>query len=138
LSRRTGSSTREAAAAIGFTELSSTDAEASRSFLEKAFHWTFQEIQMPNGRYFSYRSPEGATLGVRSTQQTEAPGSMNYVRVGDLRQAEESVRGAGGNIILPRTDIPGMGSFFWFKIPSGPVMACWQDAQPQASAGSRR
>jgi uncharacterized protein (TIGR02453 family) len=63
---------------------------------------------------------------------------MNYVRVEDLRQAEESVRGAGGKIILPRTDIPGMGSFFWFKIPSGPLMACWQDAPPQTSAGSGR
>ena len=87
---------------------------------------------MPNGKYLSYRSPEGNTLGIRSTQQAEAPGSMNYVRVEDLKQAEISVREAGGKIILQRTDIPGMGSFFWFKIPSGPLMACWHDEQPQA------
>jgi predicted enzyme related to lactoylglutathione lyase len=55
---------------------------------------------------------------------------MNYVRIEDLKQAEDDVRRAGGKIILPRTDIPGMGSFFWFQIPSGPIMACWQDAKP--------
>lgn len=82
---------------------------------------------MPNGNYLSYRGPEGATLGIRSAQGSEAPNSMNYVRVENLKQAETSVRDAGGEIVLPRTDIPGMGSFFWFKVPSGPMMACWQD-----------
>ena len=75
-------------------------------------------------------------LGIRPAQQAEAPGSMNYVRVEDLTRAEESIREAGAQIILPRTDIPGMGSFFWFKIPYGPLMACWQDEKPKR--GSRR
>jgi predicted enzyme related to lactoylglutathione lyase len=84
---------------------------------------------MPRGKYLSYRSPDGNTLGIRPAQRAEAPGSMNYVRVEDLKRAENSVREAGGEIVLQRTDIPGMGSFFWFKVPSGPLMACWQDAQ---------
>ena len=84
---------------------------------------------MPNGPYLSYRGPDGNTLGIRPAQKSEAPNSMNYIRVEDLKQAETRVLDAGGKIILPRTDIPGMGSFFWFKIPSGPIMACWQDAQ---------
>jgi predicted enzyme related to lactoylglutathione lyase len=88
---------------------------------------------MPQGKYLSYRGPDGNTLGIRPAQRAEAPGTMNYVRVEDLKQAEESVRGAGGEIVLPRTEIPGMGSFFWFKIPSGPLMACWQDAQPRTA-----
>ena len=117
---------------MGFTELSSTDSAATRSFLEKAFHWRFEEVQMPNGEYLTYKSPDGNTLGIRRAQRSEAPSSMKYVRVKDLKQAETRVLDAGGKIILPRTEIPGMGSFFWFKIPSGPMMACWQDA-PQSS-----
>jgi uncharacterized protein len=113
---------------MGFTELSTTDSKATRSFLEKAFQWKFEEIQMPTGKYLSYRSPNGNMLGIRMAQQSESPTSMNYVRVEDLKKAEARVRDLGGKIILPRTDIPGMGSFFWFKIPSGPMMACWQDA----------
>jgi uncharacterized protein len=113
---------------MGFTELSTTNSKATRSFLEKAFQWRFEEIQMPTGKYLSYRSPNGNMLGIRMTQQSESPTSMNYVRVEDLKKAEARVRDLGGKIILPRTDIPEMGSFFWFKIPSGPMMACWQDA----------
>jgi len=124
---------------IGFTELSTTDSAATKLFLEKTFRWKFEEILMPNGKYFSYRTPNGNTLGIRQTQQSEGPSSMNYVRVEDLKQAEARVRDAGGEIILPRTEIPNMGSFFWFKIPSGPLMACWQDApQPSRKVRTRR
>jgi predicted enzyme related to lactoylglutathione lyase len=115
-------------ATMGFTELSSTDSQASRLFLEKAFRWIFQEIQTTNGNYLTYRNPEGNMLCIRAGRHSEAPASINYVRVQDLKQAEDSVRAADGEIILPRTELPGMGSFFWFQIPSGPMMACWQDA----------
>ena len=123
---------------MGFTELSTSDSAATRLFLEKTFQWKFDEIQMPNGKYHRYQSPEGNTLGIRRVEQSESPNSMNYVRVEDLKQAEARVREAGGKIILPRTDIPSMGSFFWFKIPSGPMMACWQDApQPSRTVRTR-
>jgi predicted enzyme related to lactoylglutathione lyase len=115
-------------ATMGFTELSSTDSEASRLFLEKAFRWRFQGVQTANGEYLTYRSPEGNMLCIRAGQQAEAPASINYVRVQNLKQAEDNVRAANGKIVLPRTELPGMGSFFWFQIPSGPLMACWQDA----------
>jgi len=128
LSRRAGPGKGSGIGTMGFTELSSTDSAATRSFLEKAFRWRFEEVQMPNGQYLSYKGPDGNTSGIRPVQQAEAPNSMNYVRVEDLKQAETKVIDSGGKIILPRTDIPGMGSFFWFKIPSGPMMTCWQDA----------
>ena len=113
---------------MGFTELSTTDSIATKEFLEKAFRWKFDEIQMPNGKYLSYRSPDGNTLGIRTAQHSEAPISMNYVRVPDLEIAQNKIQELGGKIVLPRTDIPNMGSFFWFRVPSGPIMACWQDA----------
>jgi uncharacterized protein len=114
--------------AMGFTELSTTDSSATREFLEKAFRWKFEEVKMPMGKYLSYKSPDGNTLGIRTVRQSEAPISMNYVRVLDLDKAQSRIRDLGGKIVLPRTDIPKMGSFFWFQVPSGPIMACWQDA----------
>jgi len=112
---------------MAFTELASTNIDETKRFLEETFGWKFDTVQMPAGRYLTSQNPNGTTVGIRPTQKTEAPGSTNYVRVEDLAEAEKSVRGRGGQIVLPRTDIPGMGSFFWFKIPAGPIMACWQD-----------
>ena len=87
------------------------------------------DVQMPTGQYLTFQNPAGTTVGIRSAQKSEIPGSTNYVLVKDLAEAERNVQKKGGQIVLPRTDIPGMGSFFWFKIPSGTVMACWQDAK---------
>lgn len=123
-------------ASFAFTELASTDPAATRRFLEKAFHWKFRSRAMPQGRYLAFEIPGGGRGGVRPTQPTEAPSSLSYVRVADLEAARRRVEGAGGSIILPRVDVPGMGSFFWFKVPGGPVLACWQDG-PTADGKQR-
>ncbi|HXL50674.1 MAG TPA: VOC family protein [Candidatus Limnocylindrales bacterium] len=115
--------------AMAFTELASTNLSETRKFLEDTFGWRFDSVQMPTGQYLTFQNPAGTTVGIRSAQKSEIPGSTNYVLVKDLDEAERKVRKKGGQIVLPRTDIPGMGSFFWFKIPSGPVMACWQDTK---------
>ena len=114
---------------MAFTELASTNLSKTRKFLEETFGWRFDSVQMPTGQYLTFQNPAGTTVGIRPAQKSEIPGSTNYVRVDDLDEAERNVRKKGGQIILPRTDIPGMGSFFWFKIPSGPLMACWQDSK---------
>lgn len=114
---------------MAFTELASTNPSETRKFLEETFGWKFDVVQMPTGSYLTFQNPKGTTVGIRTAQKSEIPGSTNYVLVDDLIEAERRVRKKGGQIILPRTDIPGMGSFFWFKIPSGPIMACWQDAK---------
>jgi len=114
---------------MAFTELASTNPSETRKFLEKTFGWKFDSVQMPTGPYLTFQNPKGTTAGIRATQKSEIPGSTNYVLVENLDEAERNVRKKGGQIVLPRTDIPGMGSFFWFKIPSGLIMACWQDSK---------
>ncbi len=111
-----------------FTELSSSDPAATRRFLEKVFGWTFESTKMPMGEYLSYRTSGGGQGGIRPTKSNEPPSSTNYVRVPDLDTALQKIKRNGGDIVLPRVDVPGMGSFFWFRIPGGPIMACWQDA----------
>jgi uncharacterized protein len=111
---------------LAFTELASENPRETRRFLEKVFGWRFESVQMPMGEYLSYRTP-GGRGGVRPVRSREAPTSLAYVRVKDLREAEERVQRAGGTIVLPRVDVPGMGCFFWFQVPGGPLLACWQD-----------
>ena len=112
---------------MAFSELSSTDPAATRNFLEKVFAWRFQSVKFPLGEYLSFEAPGGGRGGIRPVQAREIPGSMNYVRVDDLDAASRKIERAGGAIVLPRVEIPGMGSFFWFRIPGGPILAAWQD-----------
>ena len=118
-----------------FTELASDNPGATRGFLETVFGWTFRSVKMPMGEYLSYETPGGGQGGIRPTQGTEPPASTSYVRVDDLDAALQAVTRAGGAIVLPRVDVPGMGSFFWFRTPGGPIMACWQDVSKGAATG---
>lgn len=116
---------------FAFTEMASEDPGATRQFLERAFNWRFRSVAMPQGTYLSFDIPGGGRGGIRPTRPTEAPSSLSYIRVTDLEAARRRVESAGGSIVLARVDVPGMGSFFWFKVPGGPVLACWQDAPPE-------
>jgi len=116
---------------LAFTELASQDPKATRKFLEAVFGWRFESVQMPMGEYLSYRTPDGQG-GVRPTRPEEAPSSLAYVRVSNLLEARRRIEAAGGAIVLPPVTVPAMGSFFWFQVPGGPVLACWQDAPTQS------
>jgi predicted enzyme related to lactoylglutathione lyase len=122
------------ATSLAFTELASEDPAATQRFLERVFHWRFRSVRMPAGEYRSFEIPGGGRGGIRPTQPTESPSSLSYIRVPDLEIALVQVSKAGGAIVLPRVDVPHMGSFFWFKIPGGPILACWQDAPPGSEA----
>jgi uncharacterized protein len=128
MSRDPPASRAKVETSLGFFELASEDPSGTRRFLESAFGWNFRETPMPQGRYLSFTIPGGGQGGVRATQPTESPSTLSYVRVPDLRRALDAVEKAGGTIVLPRVDVPDMGSFFWFKVPGGPVLACWQDS----------
>jgi predicted enzyme related to lactoylglutathione lyase len=113
---------------MAFSEFSSTEPAATRNFLEKVFGWQFESVEFPMGEYLSFRTPGGGQGGIRPTQAKELPGSTSYVRFADLDAARKKVERAGGEIVLPRVDVPGMGSFFWFRAPGGPILAAWQDS----------
>jgi len=122
--------TETPATSFAFTEMASEDPAATQRFLQRAFGWRFRSVAMPQGEYRSFEIPGGGRGGIRPTRPTESPSSLSYIRVEDLARAQATVERAGGSIVLPRVDVPGMGSFFWFKIPGGPILACWQDAPP--------
>ena len=113
---------------IAHTELASSDPSATRDFLARVFNWEFHDVKTPRGEIISYRTPGGAQGSIRRTAPKELPTITNYILVDDLEEAEEKIRASGGEIVLPRVDVPQMGSFFWFKVPGGPILACWQDA----------
>ena len=116
---------------MAFAELSSTDPAATQRFLRRVFGWTFTSVKYPMGTYRSFRTADGGQGGVRPARAGEVPGNLNYVLVKDLDASRLRIERAGGEIVLPRVDVPGMGSFFWFRLPGGPILACWQDAPPQ-------
>jgi uncharacterized protein len=113
---------------LAFVELASGDPGVTREFLARVFGWRFRSTKMPAGEYLSFRTPGGGQGGIRPTRAGEPPSTLSYIRVRDLEEARKKIERSGGRVVLPRVDVPGMGSFFWFEVPNGPLLACWQDA----------
>src|SRR5947199_8766874 len=105
---------------MAFSEFSSTDPAATRSFLEKVFGWRFESVKFPMGEYLSFRTPGGGQGGIRPTQAKELPGSTSYVRVDDLDAARKKIEPAGGAIVVPSVSGRGRGSLFWLR-STGPA-----------------
>jgi uncharacterized protein len=125
---KTGSPLRRVSGMIAHTEIASSDPALTRAFLERVFGWRFETRENIQGEMIPYSTPGGSLGSIRKTRPNEIPMSMNYVFVADLAEAEKKIISSGGEIVLPQVDVPNMGSFFWFKIPGGPMLACWADS----------
>ena len=94
-------------------ELASKNPEATQKFLEKAFGWKFAVMGPEMGNYRMHGREQQAaagTVGVRPLMDPkEQPGSIAYITVTNIDAAIKNVEAAGAKIIMPKTEIPGMG-----------------------------
>lgn len=92
---------------VTHTELASADPEATRDWCAKVLGWTFMaSFPTPDGgtyHLFSYSDQGGG--GVRSTNQSEAPGSIPFVHVRDAREAFETALREGAEEMFPPTRV---------------------------------
>lgn len=107
-----------------------------REFYEKAFDWKIQPI--PGMNYQTVDSGEGGVAGgMFEPDEGPLPGNMAlYLGCADLAEAVQSVRDAGGTVLLEEKVIPGQGKMALFADPEGRVNGLWQQIQPEAESDS--
>ena len=54
------------------------------------------------------------------------PASVVTIDVDAIDEALQEIEAAGGSTVMPRTAIPGMGAFAYFKDPEGNVVGLWE------------
>jgi predicted enzyme related to lactoylglutathione lyase len=52
-----------------------------------------------------------------------------YVGVDDLEASTEKAKALGAEVVLPPTEVPGMGSFAWLKDLEGTTFGLWKAAE---------
>ncbi len=55
-------------------------------------------------------------------------GIVPYIRPDDFEKTLAAVEEAGGNVLIPKTDVMGYGWFAHFRDLDGNVIGLWQDA----------
>lgn len=65
--------------------------------------------------------------GIMKPQEGEWPAKLTfYIDVDEIESYNEKIEAAGGTIIVPKMDVPGVGWMSLFEDPDGRVIGLWQ------------
>ena len=112
-------------------EIPSGDDSAQKDFYGALCGWQAQEI--PMGDDFTYTMFDLGELSVAlsGTGDDIKPGDVIlYIGSDDLEADMARVSELGGQVLLPRQEIPGFGALGIFMDPTGNRVAFWQNADP--------
>ena len=118
-------------------ELATADLEKTAAFYQEVFGWQIQKWDGPVD-YWLVTTGDTSTPGINGglmATNGEFKGTINTIEVADIDSAIAKVLANGGEIVLPKDAIPGVGYQAYFKDNCGIVVGLHQ-ADPKASMGS--
>ncbi len=114
---------------IVHVELPCKDPQRAKKFYGELFGWKFEDVPEMNYTLFEAANPPSGGLFV--PEQFNPGGALNYILVEDVNTKAKEIEAAGGEILIPPSDVPNTGRFAVFKDPEGTTMALWQGIAPQ-------
>ena len=118
-------------------EIPVDDRGRAKEFYATAFEWDVQDSDMGGGSVYT----TVGTVAVDEKMQPKEPGAINgglmdrtsdtpvpviTIGVDSIDDSLKKVEAGGGSTITPRTPIPNMGAFAYFKDTEGNVMGLWE------------
>jgi predicted enzyme related to lactoylglutathione lyase len=118
-------------------EIPAEDLDRAKKFYGTVFGWSLETMSMPGGQYTSVMTTPvdqqtqmptepGAINGGMMERNASTPAPVITIDVEAIDAALQNVEAEGGSTVQPRTEIPGMGAFAYFKDPEGNVMGLWE------------
>ena len=113
-------------------EIPSSDNDAAKDFYSTLLGWQIQEVPMGEGStYVIFNTGVDMAVALSPVDENIKPGDVIlYFHSDDLDADIARAGELGGEVILPRQDIPGFGALGIFKDPTGNRVAFWQSADP--------
>lgn len=116
----------------------SGDSDRARKFYGQVFGWQFEHY--PGTDYLGVKtSTNGIESGVgglaqaTGTQPPASTGVVPYILAPNMDETLAAIVAAGGEVLIPTTDVMGYGDFAHFRDPDGNVIGLWRD-KPGAHA----
>lgn len=120
-------------------EVPTDDLDRAKAFYAAAFDWDLRTTAMEQMTYTSViTTPSDAETGMPTDpgginggmtgRSKETPAPIITIGVASIDDAIEKIEGGGGSIVTPRTPIPGMGAFAYFRDTEGNILGLWETA----------
>jgi predicted enzyme related to lactoylglutathione lyase len=125
-------------------EIASSDPERTKKFFEDVFEWEFESH--PEMSYHTFMPQSGPGGGLMSPMENQSPGILNYLMSHSIDQDVKKIEQAGGRLLQPKMEIPGVGWWALFQEPSGLTLALFEakpapaprPPRPRARTAARR
>ncbi len=104
-------------------QLVTTDVGGATEFYSRLLGWEIEQQQMPSGPYNLIKVSDEGMGGLMKVWSDDTPPHWGaYVTVDDADAVAASATGAGGKVIVPPTDIEGVGRFATLQDPTGGIL----------------
>jgi uncharacterized protein len=97
-------------APIVYFEVAGPDGDGLRQFYSSVFGWNIDDAN---------RIAASSTGGLRGGIRPDPPEKVFYIGVPNIVEALQQIEAAGGQVVVPRTVIPGVVTFALFTDPAG-------------------
>ncbi|MCZ7356783.1 MAG: VOC family protein [Candidatus Methanoperedens sp.] len=117
-------------ATIVHFDLLVNDMERGKKFYEKLFDWKFNQAPMPTPFYLIETKDLNGNPGVgggMGQRRLPAQNIMNYIGVSSIEEYITKVKKLGGNIITPKTAVPGWGYLAMCVDTENNLFGPWQE-----------
>ena len=104
-------------------QIGGRDATRLRAFYNDVFGWSVEDPS-PIGAIRT-ESGVGVDGGLHQVDESQSPYLAVYVAVEDLDGTVARAEAGGANIIVPPTDVDGVGKFAMFTDPEGNCIGLW-------------
>jgi predicted enzyme related to lactoylglutathione lyase len=121
---------------IYWNELMTHDVEKAKAFYGPLVGWTFSAMPMEGGTYWLFM-PEGADRPAGGLMEVAKDSGMptdvwfTYLAVADIDALMPKVEAAGGKVLRPPWDVPGVGRIAIVQDSTGSVMG-WMTPVPMS------
>ncbi|MBT2532206.1 VOC family protein [Arthrobacter sp. ISL-48] len=121
-------------------EIPADDQERARNFYKQALGWRIDPmpemdynvvITTPMDEQTGRPTEPGAINGGMMAREGELTNPVITVDVDDIDTTLKTVEQLGGSVIAPKSAIPGMGSFAYFKDTEGNILGLWENQPPE-------
>ena len=121
-------------------EITADDLGRAKEFYGSVFDWQLQDVDMGSGQMYTtvmtvpvgddqMPTEPGAINGGMMKRSADTPAPVITVGVTSVDDTLKKIEAAGGSVVTPRTEIPGMGAFAYFKDSEGNVLGLWENAR---------
>jgi len=118
-------------------EIPAEDLDRAKNFYQSVFGWQLQTMPMAGGEYTTVTTTPvdrqtqipteaGAINGGMMQRDERTPSPVITIDVEAIDDALKEIEAGGGTTVMPRSAIPGMGAFAYFKDPEGNVLGLWE------------